>query len=161
MMHPESPRGEGRLMSEPSLPETSSARDPASVPAKGPVIQGTGARVLVVDDDPDQAVGLVHVLELVGFTVKTAQDGPSALAAARSFEPAAILLDVGIPGLDGYEVARQLRQEDQGKRLLLIAVTGHGTGDDHDRSREAGFDHHLVKPIDLQNLIALLIAKVS
>jgi DNA-binding response OmpR family regulator len=112
--------------------------------------------VLVVDDDPDQVLGLSHVLELAGFHVKTARDGPSTMSVARSFEPASIVLDVGLPGQDGYQVARQLRDEPCGERVLLIAVTGHGTNDDRGRSEEAGFDHHLVKPIDLKLLIALL-----
>jgi DNA-binding response OmpR family regulator len=121
-----------------------------------PIVRGNGARVLVVDDDPDQTAGLVQVLELVGFTVQTAHDGPSALEIARSFAPRAVVLDVGMPGVDGYEVARQLRKEQSGERMLLIAVTGHGTEDDRDRSREVGFDHHLLKPVNLKNLIALL-----
>ena len=143
-------------MCQSSLTEDSPQKVPTPSPSRVPVVQGDGARVLVVDDDPDQAVGLAHVLELVGYTAKTAHDGPSSLEAARSFQPTAIVLDVGIPGMDGYEVARQLRKEHSGKHILLIAVTGHGTDDDHGRSREAGFDHHLVKPINLKNLIALL-----
>jgi two-component system CheB/CheR fusion protein len=143
-------------MSEPSLPEIPPAPRDVPQPSKAPVVQTVGAKVLVVDDDPDQAVGLVHVLELVGFTVKTAQDGPSALALARSFEPVAVLLDVGLPGQDGYQIAAQLRNEPFGERMLLIAATGHGTDEDRDRSVEAGFDYHLVKPINLGVLIRLL-----
>jgi CheY-like chemotaxis protein len=148
-------------MSQPSSAQDSPHKLTGHSPSRVPVVQGNGARVLVVDDDPDQTVGLVHVLELVGFTAKSAHDGPSALESARSFAPAAIVLDVGIPGMDGYEVARQLRKDQSGKRVLLIAVTGHGTEDDQDRSREVGFDHHLVKPVDLKNLIALLIQGTS
>jgi DNA-binding response OmpR family regulator len=148
-------------MSEPSLPETPPPEAPVPFSSRVPVIQGTGAKVLVVDDDPDQVVGLVHVLEMVGFTVRTAHDGPSTLTVARSFEPAAILLDVGLPGQDGYEVARQLRKEHFGEGVLLIAVTGHSTGNDHSLSKEAGFDHHLVKPIDLKSLITLLAQKAG
>ncbi len=148
-------------MSQPSVPETPPAEEPTPLPSRVPIIRGSGARVLVVDDDPDQAAGLVHVLELVGFTVKTAYDGPSALATARSFQPEAILLDVGMPGLDGYEVARQLRREPSDPSVLLIAVTGYGTENDHGRSKEAGFDYHMVKPIDLKTLITLLTQKVT
>lgn len=143
-------------MFEPSIGPIERENEPASSAMNVPVVQGRCARVLVVDDDPDQAVGLVHVLELVGYTTATAHDGPSALETARAFQPTAMILDVGIPGLDGYQVASQLRQEQAGDRILLIAVTGHGTEDDLGRSREAGFDHHLVKPIDIKNLIALL-----
>jgi two-component system CheB/CheR fusion protein len=115
-----------------------------------------GSRVLVVEDDLDQAVGLADVLELLGYEVWTVRDGPSALAAARASCPEVILLDIGLPGQDGYQVAAQLRKERCGECALMIAVTGHGTDEDAWRSREAGFDHHLVKPIDIRLMVTVL-----
>jgi CheY-like chemotaxis protein len=119
-------------------------------------IRERGARVLVVEDDLDQADGLADVLELLGYEVWTARDGPAALAAARASSPDVVLLDIGLPVLDGYQVAARLRKEHSGCRVLMIAVTGHGTAEDSRQSREAGFDHHLVKPIDIRFLVSLL-----
>ena len=83
-------------------------------------------------------------------------DGPSALEAARSFRPEVVLLDIGLPGMDGYHVARLLRAEDCGRDARIIAITGYGHEEDRRRSREAGFDHYLVKPIDYRSLVPLL-----
>jgi CheY-like chemotaxis protein len=107
-------------------------------------------RVLVVDDNQDSAESLALLLELYGHEVRTAFAGPSALETAGVFLPEIVLLDIGLPGMDGYEVARRLRAEHDGCRL--IALTGYGRDDDRQRSREAGFDHHLVKPVDLEEL---------
>jgi PAS domain S-box-containing protein len=115
-----------------------------------------GMRVLVVDDNEDYVRGLVDVLELLDLDVRTAGDGVSALEAARSFRPEVVLLDIGLPGLDGYQVARRLRAQDCGKDARIIAITGYGSEEDRLRSREAGFDLHLVKPVDFQALVTLL-----
>jgi PAS domain S-box-containing protein len=113
------------------------------------------ARVLVVDDNADNARGLELFLQLLGDDVRVAFDGASAVEAARAHRPEIVLLDIGLPGMDGYEVVRRLRAEEFGKDALIIAVSGYGQPDDLRRSREAGFDHHLVKPIDFDALMTL------
>ncbi len=113
-------------------------------------------RILVVDDNVDSAESLGTLLRLKGHDVQIAHGGEAALAAARAYPPEVVLLDIGMPGLDGYEVARRLRKEDGCDQVLLIALTGYGQDDDRRRSREARFDDHLVKPIDLAALEALL-----
>jgi CheY-like chemotaxis protein len=111
---------------------------------------------MVVDDNVELALGLARLLKLLGHDVRIAHDGPTALDAARSFKPEIVLLDIGLPGLDGYQVAMQLRQEGCGRSARLIAITGYGHEEDRMRSREAGFDHHLVKPIEFRSLVTLL-----
>lgn len=105
-------------------------------------------RVLVAEDNADLAESMAMLLRLEGHEVRIAYDGPSALDLADEFRPNAAVLDIGLPGLDGYELARKLRARQYGRGLLLIAVTGYGQPEDHLRSREAGFDVHLVKPLD-------------
>ena len=114
------------------------------------------ARILVVDDNVDTARGLSRLLKLLGHNVQTAYDGQTAIETARSHRPEFVLLDIGLPGMDGYQVATHLRQEQYSKDAVIIAVTGYGQEDDLRRSREAGFDHHLVKPIDHDALITLI-----
>lgn len=111
-------------------------------------------RILVVDDNQDSAESLALLLEIYGHEVRTAFAGPAALETASTFRPDVVLLDIGLPGMDGYEVARRLRAEHD--RCRLIALTGYGRDDDRERSREAGFDHHLVKPVDLNELARVL-----
>ena len=114
------------------------------------------SRVLVVDDNVDTARGLARLLKLLGHDVRTAHDGPAAIEAARDHRPEFVLLDIGLPGMDGYEVAQSLRQEECRKEAAIIAISGYGQDEDRRRSREAGFDHHLVKPIDHDALLTLL-----
>jgi signal transduction histidine kinase/CheY-like chemotaxis protein len=118
-------------------------------------------RVLVVDDNVDGAVSLARLLKLSGHDVRLAYDGPTALVAADEFRPNAILLDIGLPGMDGFEVARRLRRQQSNQELILVAVTGYGRDEDRARSHEAGFDHHLVKPVDVDILRNLLVPKAS
>lgn len=113
-------------------------------------------RILIVDDNEDSAESLASLLRLFGHDARTAYDGLSALEGARSYLPDVMLLDIGLPKLDGYEVAERLRQEPWRDRILLLAMTGYGQEEDRRRSREAGFDHHLVKPVDLDRLRELL-----
>jgi signal transduction histidine kinase/CheY-like chemotaxis protein len=113
-------------------------------------------RVLVVDDNADNAAALAMLLRQLGHEVEVAGDGEVALACASSFRPDVILLDIGIPKLNGYDVCRQLRQHDWGRRIRVIAQTGFGEERDRLRSAEAGFDGHLVKPIDPARLDAVL-----
>lgn len=112
-------------------------------------------RILVVDDNADAAETLALLLRARGHEVRVAYDGSSALELCREFHPQAALLDIGLPQIDGYELARRLRNEHQ-RRLLLIALTGYGRDDDRRLSEDAGFDHHLVKPVDFPTVEALL-----
>jgi CheY-like chemotaxis protein len=113
-------------------------------------------RVLVVDDNADTAETLAMLMRHDGHEVLTANDGVSALEATDSFRPEVVLLDIGLPRMDGYEVARRLRAKDCGADLFLAAITGYDQAEDHVRSQQAGFDHHLVKPVRLAALRQLL-----
>jgi signal transduction histidine kinase len=113
-------------------------------------------RVLVVDDNEDSAESLSVMLALEGHETKTAHDGPSALELARAFRPQVTLLDIGLPGMNGYEVARKLRKQRGGRKTTLIAVTGYGQEEDRQKSTEAGFDHHLTKPVNYDTLASLI-----
>jgi CheY-like chemotaxis protein len=113
-------------------------------------------RVLVVDDNRDAAISLAVMLRLMGNESKTAHDGLEALEVAAAFRPDLILLDIGMPKLNGYDTARQIRQQPWGKHVTLVALTGWGQEEDRRKSREAGFDSHMVKPIQLPDLEKLL-----
>jgi CheY-like chemotaxis protein len=113
-------------------------------------------RVLVVDDNRDAAEVLAETLRVYGHEARLAFDGPGALDVAASFHPEVALLDIGLPVMDGYELARRLRELPEGRSMRLIAVTGYGQESDRRRSREAGFDRHLVKPIDVTTLDSLI-----
>lgn len=124
-----------------------------SVPS---VVVPSRRRVLIVDDNTDAAHSLSMLMEMGGHEVRLCYDGQTALAESETFLPEIVLLDIGLPGLDGLEVARRLRAMNLLPRPLLVALTGYGQADDVRRSHEAGFDHHLVKPADPQELTALL-----
>ena len=113
-------------------------------------------RVLVVDDNRDSADSLGMLLRFLGVDVQMAYDGPSAIDAMQIFRPTVLLLDLGMPGMNGYEVAERIRQAPEGDKIRLIALTGWGQVDDRQRTGEAGFDHHLVKPVDLAALQGVL-----
>jgi len=116
-------------------------------------------RVLVVDDNRDAADSLGLLLRLLGADVRVVNDGPSALQTLSTFRPRVVLLDIGMPGMDGYEAARQIRQQPEFRDVMLIALTGWGQEEDRRRTTQAGFDHHLLKPADmgeLQSLFMLL-----
>ena len=117
-----------------------------------------GSRILVVDDSIDSAETLGELLKIWGHDVRLAHDGPGAVAAARDYRPEVVLLDIGLPGMDGFAVAAQLREEGIGGRML-VALTGYGEQHHRDRAHEVGFDHHLVKPIDPDTLQKLLARK--
>ena len=117
---------------------------------------GLGRRVLVVDDNRDIAESLSLLLTHSGHEVRIVHDGPSALSAAQEFLPQVILLDIGLPEIDGYEVARRIRKMPALAGVKLVAVTGYGQPEERRRAMEAGFDVHLVKPVDLLTLKDLL-----
>jgi signal transduction histidine kinase len=118
-------------------------------------------RILVADDNCDAAGSLALRLELAGHEVRTAQDGLEALAVARTFQPEVVLLDLGMPAMDGYETARHLRRLSWGKQARLIALTGWGQLQDRERTAEAGFDVHLVKPVSEPDLFRAIAASVA
>jgi CheY-like chemotaxis protein len=107
-------------------------------------------RILIADDNADLAESMAMLLRLEGHEVRIALDGASALDLAEKFEPNAALLDIGLPGLNGYNLARELRSRQNGRGLLLIAATGYGQPEDRVRAYDAGFDRHMVKPVDPQ-----------
>ena len=116
----------------------------------------TRHRVLVVDDNVDAAVSLGMLLKLAGQEVRVAYDGPAALRQAMDFRPQLVLLDIGMPGMDGYEVCRRIRRESALEKATVVALTGWGQDEDRRRSHEAGFDHHIVKPVEPSALKRLL-----
>jgi two-component system CheB/CheR fusion protein len=113
-------------------------------------------RVLVVDDYPDNVESMAALLRLYGHEVEVALGGPAALRTAQTQQPDAVLLDISMPGMDGYQVARKLRAMFQDRPLLLVAMTAHGFEEDRRRCQEAGFDLHLVKPADPLEVESLL-----
>jgi CheY-like chemotaxis protein len=113
-------------------------------------------RVLVVEDNPKAADGLAGLLRDAGHEIEVAADGPAAVSAAENHHPDVVLLDIGLPGLCGWEVAKALHALPADKRPLLVAVTGYGDDEDHRRSREVGIDLHLTKPVDPDRLQRLL-----
>jgi PAS domain S-box-containing protein len=116
-------------------------------------------RILVVDDNADTVRGMEILLKLAGHQVVTARNGSQAIEVAQAHQPQCILLDLGLPGMSGYEVVKRLRQEDNCKNALIIAISGFGQPDDRHRTKAAGFDHHLVKPISYDELFSLLATK--
>jgi signal transduction histidine kinase/CheY-like chemotaxis protein len=133
--------GEGRSVTE---------TEPAPAPP--------ALRILVVDDNLDAADSLAMVLRMMGHDVRTAHDGLEAVGAAATFHPDVVLLDIGLPKLSGYEAARRIRDQARGSEPILVALTGWGQEEDRNRTREAGFHHHMTKPVDFQALQKLLVA---
>jgi PAS domain S-box-containing protein len=132
--------------------------DPAALPVAEPPMpaHNEGIRVLVVDDDADVRESTALLLEVNGYEVRTADSGEQAVTLIDSFCPEVVLLDIGMPGENGYQVAQSIRRLPGGGDLLLIALSGYGRTEDLARSREAGFDHHLVKPLNLNTLFKLM-----
>jgi CheY-like chemotaxis protein len=114
-----------------------------------------------VDDNADAAEMLGAFLELEGYEVVVAHSGPEALDRAFTDRPDTILMDIGMPAMDGYEVARRLRQDPALAQVVLIALTGYGQEEDRERSRQAGFDHHLAKPVQVEDLLRLLASPLN
>jgi CheY-like chemotaxis protein len=113
-------------------------------------------RVLVADDNEDAGESLAMLLRLDGHEVQVANNGAEALAVFDRMRPDVAILDIGMPGLSGYEVARKIREREAGDKVMLIAVTGWGQDADKTRASEAGFDHHFTKPVEPEALSALL-----
>jgi CheY-like chemotaxis protein len=115
-----------------------------------------GLRILVVDDNRDNVMTLAFLLESAGHEVRTAYDGGAALEAVAGWRPQIALLDIGLPGVDGYELAHRLREDWNLRDVLIVAMTGYGQDEDRQRAWQSGFNAHLVKPIDLEQLRTLL-----
>jgi CheY-like chemotaxis protein len=141
-------------ISLPALAQSSAPREPQ--PAAPVARARRASRVVVVDDNRDSADTLAALLEAWGHDVRTLYDGPSAIAAVAEFQPKVVLLDIGLPKMNGYEVAAQLRKSANGRSLILVAFTGYGQDEDRRRVREAGFDYHLVKPLEPAELEKIL-----
>jgi CheY-like chemotaxis protein/anti-sigma regulatory factor (Ser/Thr protein kinase) len=141
-----------------TLPLFVETADADSSSSSSPGISPVSRRILVVDDNRDAAEALSELLQIRGHETRTAFDGLEALQIAEAFRPEVVLLDIGLPKLNGYEVAQQLRREPWARSITLIALTGWGQDDDRRRTREAGFDAHLVKPVDHALLAKLLLA---
>jgi CheY-like chemotaxis protein/anti-sigma regulatory factor (Ser/Thr protein kinase) len=133
------------------LPRATAGRA-ASSPAAAARRNDAGHRVLIVDDYADAADSMAALLRVDGQEVRIAHDGPAALEAARGFKPSVVFLDIGLPGMNGFQVARALRAAPETKDCLLIAISGYGQAEDQKNSKEAGFDRHLVKPVDMLEL---------
>ncbi len=132
---------------------------PRAASDAGPAIKAdVRLRILVVDDNEDAAASLTRMLELMGHEVHIAFDGVECIREAGRFHPEIVFLDIGMPRLNGYDTAKRLRGEPGSREILLVAVTGWGQDEDRRRAREAGFDHHLVKPVDFDALSAILAA---
>jgi CheY-like chemotaxis protein/two-component sensor histidine kinase len=136
-----------------ALEETVSA---PRVETAEPAPAAPGQRILVADDNRDSLESLALLLRLHGNEVRTAADGACAVAEAEAFRPDVVVLDVGMPNLNGYEACRQIRAKDWSRNTLVIALTGWGQREDRERSQEAGFDQHFVKPVDPKQLVCYL-----
>lgn len=119
-------------------------------------MRSVGRHVLVVEDHADAREAVRCLLEVRGHRVDVAADGPGAVDSALASRPEVVLVDIGLPGLDGFEVARRIRATAEGKHMKLVALTGYGDVTDRQRALESGFDAHLVKPIDPDHLYRLL-----
>jgi PAS domain S-box-containing protein len=147
-------RGSEFAIRLPLAPEKALPLEPGDAKEDGCV--SAGLRILVVDDNADSAESLAVWLRLMGHETRTAHNGPEALDAAPAYRPDVIFLDIGMPGMSGYEVARRLRERPETSETSIVAMTGWGQEEDRRRSKEAGFDHHLVKPLEPESLTDLL-----
>jgi len=146
-------RGSEFTIRLPVLPEA--AKLASRTTAAKPAAAG-GRRILIVDDNIDGADSLAMLLQLGGHETHKAHDGVEAIETAERVRPDAVLLDIGLPKMNGYEACRRIREQPWGKDLLLVALTGWGMEEDRHRSKEAGFSTHMVKPVDYDALTKLL-----
>jgi PAS domain S-box-containing protein len=151
-------RGSEFLLRFPGLLESGPAH---AAPSPDAASEGRGQRVLVVDDNRDSAESLAMMLELSGYSVHKVHDGLEAVAVAARLRPDVILLDIGLPSLNGYDVCRRIREQPESGAPLIVALTGWGQEEDKRRSSEAGFDNHLVKPVNLKVLVTLINSRLS
>ncbi len=114
------------------------------------------ARILIVDDNLDAASSLAFLLNIAGNETQTAHDGLQAIETAAKFRPDVILLDIGLPKLNGYQACRRIREQPWGKHIVLVALTGWGLEEEGPEAKDAGFDYHLVKPVEFDSLKGLL-----
>ena len=128
----------------------------AAAQAPSPASPRVRSRALIIDDNRDAATTMAMFVEELGGTAFTAFDGASGLAAVERFQPDIVFMDIGMPGLDGYEVCRRIRQMPAVRQVVLVAVTGWGQAQDKQRAFEVGFDAHLTKPVDPDALAQLL-----
>jgi CheY-like chemotaxis protein len=155
--HSEGPgRGSAFLVRLPVLIEKSGVRLPEAAPEPTKM---TACRILVVDDNNDAASSLAMLLQMTGNETHTAHDGLEAVEAVATLRPDVVLLDIGLPMLNGYDACRRIREQPWGKNVVMVALTGWGQDEDRRQSKNAGFDHHMVKPVDLAALQALLAAQ--
>jgi CheY-like chemotaxis protein/two-component sensor histidine kinase len=147
-------RGSSFLLWLPALPREAAPeeRNEASATA----VNGHARKLLLVDDNVDAVHSLALLLGQLGHEVRTAYDGATGLDVARQFQPEVVILDIGLPGMDGYEVARRIRADMALEHVKLVALTGYGQREDRGRALAAGFDHHLIKPTDLATLQGVL-----
>jgi CheY-like chemotaxis protein len=138
------------------LPVAHGAVEEEPAPTHRPLKPGPRRRVLVVDDNRDGAASLAMLLTVMGNETRTAHDGLEGVEQAEAFRPDLIVLDIGLPKLNGYDACCRIREKPWAKNTLIVAATGWGQEEDRRRSKEAGFDHHLVKPVDAGELIRLL-----
>lgn len=141
------------MLADNPMADVTPSPSPALKPAKHTF------RILVVDDNQDSALSLAMMLSIMGHETRTAHDGESAVATAETFLPEVVLLDIGLPKLNGYEVAQRIREKAWGTSMFLIAVTGWGQEEDRQRSAEVGLNVHMVKPVEpsvLEKLLAEL-----
>jgi CheY-like chemotaxis protein/two-component sensor histidine kinase len=152
------PRPDAPRRTRDRIPIEYADRPHAAEPVVGSTATQPARRVLVVDDNTSAAQSMAMILKLEGYDVQLAFDGVTGLEAVRAFHPTVILMDIGLPGIDGYEMARRIRQDPElnAGLDLLAAVTGYAEPEARRRSKEAGFDHHLVKPVDPEAVLALL-----
>src|SRR5262249_19336851 len=142
-----------RLPALPEVAPTTGRAEPGAVRHIPPTPQ---RRVMIVDDNVDSAVSLAMLLQLQRHEVNVVHDGREALEAVRRHQPEIVFIDIGLPGMDGHEVARRLRQEHGRENLLLVAMTGYGQEEYRRKSQDAGVDAHMVKPVDLNEVQSFL-----
>jgi CheY-like chemotaxis protein len=121
-----------------------------------PAALESALRILIVDDNRDSAESLAMMLHMLGHEIRVAHDGKQGADAAEDFRPAVVLLDIGLPSMNGYEVCRHIRSQPWGSEMIVVALTGWGQEEDRRKSSEAGFDHHIVKPINPRELMTIL-----
>ena len=146
-------KGSEFIVRLPTAIEPTASRPPTAADRKS---RGPRRRILVVDDNKDAAVSLARLLRIMGHEVRTAHDGEAGVAEVAAFRPEMILMDIGMPNVDGYEAARRIRSEARGDEPFLVALTGWGAADDRRRTHDAGFDRHLVKPVDPDALMSMI-----